>query len=252
MKDHIVDPAFQFDEIAFLYDELMEGVAYEAWVKYLYEILSKHRYTPNTILDLCCGTGRVSRYLAEDGYSVTGVDISSEMIYRAEHHAETGNQPIEYYVQDASCLKLDSSFDLVISFFDSLNYILDIKDLQQCFNNVSAHLNPGGMFIFDMNTEVALSTGMFDQSNKGSKSDVIYRWQSSYDKSAQICTVEMDFLYKKNIAKHVTHYQRAYSLADISAMLGASGLDVIGAYDAYSFRRANTRSDRVFFVARKS
>lgn len=252
MNDCSKYPAFQFDEIAFLYDELMEGVAYEAWVKYLNQILDKCEYEPKTILDLCCGTGRVSRYLADQGYKVTGVDISPEMITRARRHVEEEGLPIQYFVQDASLLELDLTFDLVISFFDSLNYILDIKDLQKCFNRVSNHLNPGGMMIFDMNTELALATGMFDQNNSGSNSDVIYNWKSSYNATEQICTVEMDFLYKKDVIKHVTHYQRAYSLADVAAMLGAADLDVLAVYDAYSFKRANTKSDRVFFIARKS
>ena len=252
MNEYATDPAFQFDEIAFLYDELMEGVAYEAWVKYLNQILDKYEYEPKTILDLCCGTGRISRYLAAEGYKVTGVDISPEMIKRAERHAEEDNLPIQYHVQDASMLELDSTFDLVISFFDSLNYILDIRALQRCFSRISAHLNPGGMLIFDMNTELALVTGMFDQNNKGSKSEVIYNWKSTYNESAQICMVEMDFLYRNDITKHVTHYQRAYTLGDISAMLGAAALELVAVYDAYSFRRVNTKSDRVFFIARKS
>ncbi|MHB1455916.1 MAG: class I SAM-dependent DNA methyltransferase [Armatimonadota bacterium] len=252
MKEYATDPAFQFDEIAFLYDELMQGVAYPSWVKYLNEILDKYVYKPKTILDLCCGTGRVSRHLADEGYEVTGVDISPEMITRARQNADVENLPIEYHVQDASQLQLNDTFDLVISFFDSLNYILDIKKIQQCFNRISTHLNPSGMLIFDMNTELALATGMFDQNNIGSKSDVIYNWKSSYDKSVQICSVEMDFTYKNSIMKHVTHYQRAYSLADIAAMLGAADLEVVAVLDAYSFKRANTKSDRIFFVARKS
>lgn len=251
MNDQSINPAFQFDEIAFLYDELMESVPYLQWTKYLNSILDKYEYEPKTILDLCCGTGRVSRHLAEEGYDVTGVDISSEMIIRAKQIAEKENLSIKYYVQDASLLELDQAFDVVISFFDSLNYILDIKNLQQCFNRISMHLNPGGMLIFDMNTELAFAARMFDQNNKGSKSPVIYNWKSSYNEITQICAVEMDFIYRNDVKKHITHYQRAYSLADISAMIGAADMELITMFDAYSFKRANSKSDRIFVIARK-
>lgn len=252
MEDNAASPASQFDEIAFLYDELMEGVPYREWVKYLHAILQKMESAPAAILDLCCGTGQVSRMLAEEGYHVTGVDISPGMISRAKEQAEALGLDVVYHVQDAAQLDLHGKFDLTLSLFDSLNYILEIEKLERCFEGVAKHLNKDGLFIFDMNTELALSVGMFNQSNKGSRSPVIYNWVSSYDPASGICKIEMDFLYRNSVEKHVVHYQKAYSIADVVAMLPSAGMLVVAVYDAYSFKRVNSKSDRVFFVARKS
>jgi ubiquinone/menaquinone biosynthesis C-methylase UbiE len=248
------DAAFQFDEIAFLYDELMSGVPYRAWVSYLQKILDNFRCRPNTILDLCCGTGSVSMILARQGYRVTGVDISPEMIARARLRAQSTDLPIEYHVQDASELRLGRRFDLVISLFDSLNYVLDSAALQQVFHRVSESLEAGGLFVFDVNTELALAGGYFDQSNIGSRSPLIYNWRSSYDSASRICRIQMDFVCGRHGAERrvsVVHRQRAYDLDELRQMLSSAGLDVLAVYDAYSLRKATSHSDRAFFVARK-
>ncbi|MHB1001262.1 MAG: class I SAM-dependent DNA methyltransferase [Armatimonadota bacterium] len=253
MTDEIVNPSVQFDEIAFLYDELMESVPYQEWINYLDRILDTFNTKPHNILDLCCGTGRVSMLLADQGYHMSGVDISSGMIELARKKSKSKKYNITFEVQDASCLKLPERFDLVISLFDSLNYILDINDLQRCFYRVADHLEPGGLFIFDMNTELAFLEGLFDQRSTGSRSHVLYNWKGSYDQDARLCAIDMDFTYKSDADRHVhiVHYQRAYDIADIVGMLGASGLEVLAVYDAYTFRRAGAKSDRAFFVARK-
>lgn len=247
-------PESQFDEIAFLYDELMSGVPYRGWVSYLHRILQQFRCRPTTVLDLCCGTGSVSLILAREGYRVTGVDISPEMIERAQRKVQATGLSVDYHVQDASQLRLGRRFDLVISLFDSLNYILDSAALQQVFHRVSEILEPGALFIFDVNTELALAGGYFDQSNIGSRSPVLYHWRSSYDNSSRICRIQMDFVYRRHSAERrvsIVHRQRAYDLDEIRQMLSTAGLDVLAVCDAYSFRKATSHSDRAFFVARK-
>ena len=252
--ERISSPASQFDKIAFLYDELMSGVPYRSWVKYVRRVLKRFGCHPRTVLDLCCGTGSVSLLLAEEGYRVAGADISPAMIALARRRAEEKGLAIDYHVQDASSLRLGRRFDLIVSLFDSLNYILKSSALQEAFYRASEHLEPGGLLAFDMNTELALAAGLFDQSNLGSKSPLIYNWRSSYDVAARICRVQMDFAYRQGAAEErieVVHYQRAYDIEEIVDMLRSAGLQPLAVYHAYTFRKATDRSDRAFFVARK-
>ena len=252
--DAIPSPESQFDEIAFLYDELMSGVPYREWASYLKRILKHYNHRPTTVLDLCCGTGTVSFLLAREGYQVSGVDVSAAMIELAARKAQAAGIRADFHAQDASCLRLGKKFDLVFSLFDSLNYILESAALQQAFYRVSEHLNPSGLFIFDMNTELALAGRLFDQSNLSARAPVNYSWRSTYDPDSQICSINMDFIYRQAGAEKrisIVHYQRAYDPADVEQMLTTAGLQVLDTYDAYSFRKASSRSDRVFFVARK-
>ena len=250
----ITTPDRQFDEIAFLYDELMAGVPYRGWVEYLQRILEHYKYQPKTVLDLCCGTGSVSLILAGMDYQVSGIDISAGMIECAGSKAVGQGLRADFHVQDAAELRLGKRFDLVVSLFDSLNYILDAAALQNAFYRVYEHLQPGGLFIFDMNTELALAGRYFDQNNLGSGAPVIYEWRSAYDHDTGMCAVHMSFVYRRRgEEKHVriVHHQRAYGVDEITEMLRTSGLDVLAVYSGYTLRKASARSDRVFFVARK-
>ncbi len=252
--EFLTTPERQFDDIAFLYDELMAGVPYRGWVEYLQRILQHYKYAPKTVLDLCCGTGTVSLILAKMGYRVTGVDISAGMVDYARSKAAGQGLDVDFHVQDAAELRLGKRFDLVISLFDSLNYILDASALQNTFYRVYEHLQPGGLFIFDMNTELALAGRFFDQNNLGSGAPVIYEWRSTYDPDTRICTVNMNFIYRRRgEERHVriVHYQRAYAVEEVTDMLRRAGLDVLAVYNGYTLRRASSQSDRVFFIARK-
>jgi ubiquinone/menaquinone biosynthesis C-methylase UbiE len=242
----------QFDDVAFLYDELMSAVPYNGWVSYVEELLREHKCRPVTVLDLCCGTGSASLLLAGKGYRVTGVDISPKMIEVAKERAAQSGADVEFYVQDVTALNLDRSFNLALSLFDSLNYILKPENLLEAFRRAAAHLDDGGLFIFDMNTEYALSAGLFNQRNLDEDDPVQYNWRSSYNPATRICAIEMSFKHKESgKLVETVHYQHAYQVDEIIDMLGTAGLSVLAAYRAYTFRKASDGCDRVFFAARK-
>ncbi len=250
--EKMTDSAFTL--IAPYYDELMHNVPYDFWVRYLLQLIDRYRLQVRSILDLACGTGNVAMRLAKLGYEVWGVDISAPMIAEAQRKAQAEGLDIRYAVQDAAQLQIERRFDLVISLFDSLNYILSPERLQEAFRRVYAHLEPGGAFIFDVNTEYALREGLFDQDNLSSRRRLLYRWKSRYDEETRLCTVEMEFWLrdeKGEIAQHFTevHRQRAYSLDELRLMLLRAGFDYSRAFHAYTLRPPNATTDRAFFVA---
>lgn len=241
----------QFKEIAAHYDDLMAGVPYQLWVRYLENILQRLEFHPITILDVACGTGNVSEILADKGYEVVGVDIAADMI----EIAQSKKSGVEYHVQDMGELDLAGrKFDLAISLFDSLNYITDPAWLAQAIKRVGEHVVTGGVFIFDVNTEYALAHHFFDQANIASEHYPHYIWNSEYDHATRICRVNMTFEVIENGEKRQfkeVHIQRAHSLEELSNMLTSAGFEVVDIFHAYKFRRPTRRSDRVFFVARK-
>ncbi|MEN6357598.1 MAG: methyltransferase domain-containing protein [Armatimonadota bacterium] len=241
----------QFKQIAAYYDDLMAGVPYNLWVRYIEDILARIEYRPKSVLDVACGTGNVSEILADKGYKVVGADIAPDMI----DAAKSKHSSVEYFVQDMADLDLDGrKFDLSISLFDSLNYITDPSRLARAIKRVGEHLVEGGIFIFDVNTEYALAHHFFDQANIASNIYPHYIWNSTYDHSTRICTVNMTFEVMEDGEKRQfkeVHIQRAHSLEELSMMLSDAGFDVVDIFHAYKFRRPTRRSDRVFYVARK-
>ena len=110
------------------------------------------------ILDLCCGTGQLALHLLEQGYQVTGIDLSEHMLQYARENAsvyvESGQA--EFVQADAANFVLDQQFGLVASTFDTLNHLESEDTLQTCFQSVFAVLVEGGYFVFDLNTRAGL------------------------------------------------------------------------------------------------
>jgi SAM-dependent methyltransferase len=246
----------QFEGVAPYYDQLMQGVPYEKWVQYLEQLIRRFQVEVHTVLDLACGTGNVSEILANRGYTVWGVDISSHMIQAAMEKAKRCRLPIHYEVQDASSLSLsNTNFDLCVCLFDSLNYILDPHNLALTFQNVYDHLRPGGLFIFDINSYYALENGFFDQDNMLDDEPLKYIWKSSFDSSTKTCSVHMRFIIKDHDGKETvfyeTHFQHAYGFTEILNMLDSSGFQNIQSFHRYTLRPVNAYSDRIFFACKK-
>lgn len=250
------DSKAAFVAVAPLYDELMFGVPYDDWVTYLHRLFQEWKSTPHHILDLACGTGNVSEILTKEGCRVVGVDIAPGMIAEARRKAVERGLPILYYVQDAAELELPSQdFDLCISLFDSLNYIIEPARLALAMQRVYAHLKPGALFIFDLNTDFALINHFFDQDNLKQDERLRYDWDSEYFPETRLCRVHMGFWYRTENGLdrtfEETHWQFAYRTDEILAMLDAAGFQEVRTYQAYTLRPPHRTSDRIFYVARK-
>ena len=137
-----------YHELAKSYDRLTNDVDYEATVAFYYDILKREGLNPRTCVDLACGTGSVTAILVEKGLQVTGVDLSEEMLTVASQKA-----PGAWFIcQPLQELKLPRAVDMAVCALDSLDYITDPKDCEEAIRRIYKALNPGGIFIFDVNT----------------------------------------------------------------------------------------------------
>jgi len=110
------------------------------------------------LLDLCCGTGQMARHFLENGYTVTGIDLSHDMLtWARENNTPFLTAGAAVFIQgDAANFSLEQPVGLVISLFDALNHLPGLTALQSCFQCVKTSLLPDGMFIFDLNTVLGL------------------------------------------------------------------------------------------------
>ena len=249
--------ASQFNDLAPHYDELMNMVPYRQWVEYVMLLFSFVEHTPRNVLDCACGTGNVSFELLKENLVVTGIDLSAPMIQVAQEKAarHTPPLPIQFMQADLTNFDLGQTFDAATCLYDSLNYILDHVALQAAFGRIAAHLESGGVFVFDMNSEYALQADLFSQTNRDPRQHLHYDWQANYDPETRVCSVKMKFIRTlPNGTRQTffeTHQERAYPLAEIEAMLHATGWQLLNTFDAYTLNRPHGRSERWFFVARR-
>lgn len=247
-----------FVSLAPLYDRLMQDVPYDEWVEYLNLLMQQRHFQPGRALDLACGTGSMTIRLSRLGLEMTGVDIAEDMVEQAKKKAEMNSLPITFYCQDAAELNIPgSAYDLCVSLFDSLNYILEPARLNSAIRQVAAHLRKDGLFIFDLNTEYALSNLMFDQNNIGAESPLQYVWTSEYFPETRLCRIRMLFQFLQDAADYPIefeeiHWQYAYSENEVRGMLTENGFDSIAVYRAYTLRPPTPLSDRLYYIARKA
>ena len=138
---------------AAVYDRFMDNVPYAEWAEYVRELLEGYGIRDGLVLELGCGTGTMTELLAGYGYDMIGVDCSEEMLDAAMEKREASGHEILYLLQDMREFELYGTVRAVVSVCDSVNYILEAQELCQVFALVNNYLDPGGIFLFDFNTD---------------------------------------------------------------------------------------------------
>ena len=217
--------------LAASYDRLTNDVDYTATVDFYWQLLRKEGLQPRTAVDLACGTGSVALLLAQKGLRVTAVDMSEEMLCVAAQKAEgLRNRPM-FVCQMLQQLHLPKGVDLAVCALDSLNYITDPEDCREAIRRVYKALNPGGCFIFDVNTPEKLRA-MDGQVFLDEDEDVYCVWRGEFDDETNICSYGMDLFQRTGatwIRSYEEHREYAYSqqqLVDFLKEAGFSGIEV--------------------------
>ena len=174
-----------YTEFAKVYDLFMDNIDYPRWCRYLTELLKKYGVPEGLVLELGCGTGTMTELLASQGYDMIGVDNSEEMLAKAiEKRVESG-QNILYLLQDMREFELYGTVRAVVSVCDSMNYILTEEDLLQVFSLVNNYLDPGGIFVFDLNTVYKYKEILGDQVIAEDREEGSFIWENQYDEETR-------------------------------------------------------------------
>ena len=134
------------------YDLFMDNIPYEEWSKYLISLLKENNINDGIVLDIGCGTGNITEFLAKAGYDMIGIDNSEDMLMEAMNKRYDTGLDILYLCQDMRDFELYGTVAAAVSICDSMNYILEYDDLVNVFKLVNNYLDPNGLFIFDLNT----------------------------------------------------------------------------------------------------
>lgn len=241
----------KYTALSAFYDSLME-VDYDRWLRYVRKAVARYGLKPKRVLDLACGSGEMTIRLARLGMDVTGVDASCHMLAVAEAKLRDAGFACLFIQQDMRQLELQDTYDLAICCCDSLNYILSPRALKRVFKRVSNCLRPGGLFIFDLNTDYKLANVYGDSSYGVNAPDVSYILETCYDPSTKICQMDLTMFLPEDgryLKVEENHRQRAYSTRFITRALIRAGLQPMTVHDDYRFRSPRKRSERLVFAA---
>lgn len=238
-----------------VYDTFMDNVPYEEWADYYKEILREHGIMDGIVLDLGCGTGSMTELLAEQGYDMIGVDNSEEMLDLAMEKRAASGQDILYLLQDMRKFELYGTVRAVISACDSVNYLTEPGDLVKVFSLVNNYLDPGGIFVFDLNTVYKYQEILGEQTIAEDREECSFIWDNFYDEEEMINEYDLTIFVQEDgelFRRYCeTHYQRAYSLETVKTLIEKAGMEVLAIYDAFTYNKPKPDSERVYFVARE-
>ena len=135
-----------FQESAAVYDLLYEEKDTLSEAQWIAATLQRHGCDPGSrLLEFGSGTGRHARVLANQGFTVTGVEPSAHMLERAESHPR-----VTFLQGDTASTNLEEAFNAVLALFHVMSYHTSLTELDLFFETASRHLEVGGIFAFDV------------------------------------------------------------------------------------------------------
>lgn len=241
---------------AAVYDMFMDNIPYGEWCAYVTGILQEYGIGDGLVLDLACGTGTLTRLLAAEGYDMIGIDMSEEMLEIAMEKKDPGDQgEILYLQQDMREFELYGTVRAIVSICDSMNYLTEYDDLVQVMRLANNYLDPGGVFIFDLNTEYKYRELLGEQTIAENREDGSFIWENYYDEEERVNEYDLTLFIREEDGRfrkyEETHYQRAYGIEEVKRAIAESGMELAAVYDAFTKHEPGSESERVYFVARE-
>jgi len=240
-----------YNDFAEVYDRLQDA-DYDKFVDFYEKIFEKLNLKPELVLDMACGTGNITLPMAKRGYDMIGLDMSVEMLNIARDKAYEEEQEILFLCQNMCEMELFGTVDAIVCALDGVNYITDYEDLKQLFRLVQNYLNPGGVFIFDINSVHKLKNILGNNTFVNDEQGIFYVWQSEFSEETNICDFGLTFFEEQEDGSYERfdefQQERAYTIGEISSAAEAAGLDVTGVYKPFEFATADDNDERIFFA----
>lgn len=231
-----------YNTLAGYYDALVkDDEATQDWVDWIEKYVD-----PCHVLELACGSGEITEKLSKEGYKMSALDLSAQMVEQARSKDKDGN--IEFFVQDMKDLSRFSTFDAILCLCDSFNYILSKEEIVDFIKEVKDHLNPNGYFLFDTHSLDRMSEFEEEWNETGIFEDGCgYQWSISS---------ENDWLYQdfafylpngEMIQEH--HLQKIYEPSWLEEEL-SKYFDILSVNTDFEYEGIQ-EGEKYFYVLRK-
>jgi SAM-dependent methyltransferase len=213
---------------------------------FLSNLLQKLNPTSNSkFLDVACGKGRHSVYINQQGFTVFGIDLSSESITYAQQFE---NDNLHFAIHDMRLDFQENSYDYVLNLFTSFGYFEKDEDNQKAINSMANNLQVGGKVIIDfMNAKKVISNLVFDEIKKTENID--FHIQRKTEDGYIIKDIRFQ---NKGEEFHFQERVQVLCLSDFSKYLQNAGLKVINLWGDYELNDFDViNSNRLIIVAQK-
>lgn len=241
-----------YTTFAKIYDDVMDPALYLKWLEFTQEHLAPET---QTIMDLACGSGIFAVALAKEGYRVTGLDLSSDMLALAEGRALAEGAEIEFLEGDMTELGEVGVFDAVTCYSDSLCYLPDEAAMLAAFRGVWQNLTAGGRFLFDVHSLYQIDQVFPDYSYHYQTDEYAFLWDSYPGEVRHSIEHFLTFFIEESNGSFARfdelHRERTYSLATYQKLLQEAGFKKTEMFADFASTPPSDKSRRWFFVCEK-
>lgn len=242
-----------YSALAPYYDAFNRDVPYDGILRFYQRLFARAGISPQLVLDLACGTGAMSIRLAAAGYEVIAADASSQMlsIASARPVPENAIAPI-YLCQRMERLDLYGTIDAAVCCLDGVGYVTKPETLARAFSRVRLFLNPGGVFIFDVNSAYRLRH-LDEQAFTRECERAFCVYQADYSEKTKLLTYTLDlFEQEGRLYRRSTEYhrERAYEAQELTSMLLSAGFSDVELFGDCREAPPEPDEGRLFFLAK--
>ncbi len=217
-----------YTSFAEVYDELMADVDYLSWAQFYAELMARAGIMPGArVCECACGTGGLTIPLQDMGFSLTGIDLSQEMLWIAAQKARGIGSHAVFVRQDMRSLHLHRPVDAVLATCDGVNYLTTDRDLMDFLACARTTLRPGGALIFDVSTPHKLEHTLGTRTICEDTPHVTYMWQNRWQTRSRCLDMHLCIFVREDDGRYrrmdEEQRQRAWSMEELEAALTGAG-----------------------------
>jgi len=234
-----------YEQVSAIYDDLMKKLDYDSWSKYILLIAKENVQDKAKFLELGAGNCKMANILSEKYKNYYASDISLSMLRSSDKNN------LKKICCDMTSLPFKEKFDFVFSAFDSVNYILKQKSLQNLFKEINYLLEEDGVFTFDASLETNSLNFSISKSTEGRYNNYQYRMLSKYNKRSRIHSNHFYIRDEFGNEFKELHKEKIYKIDTFFKLAEKAGLYTEACYDCFSFKDVKQNSQRAQFVMRR-
>ena len=255
-----------YTSFSYVYDTFMDQEPYDEWADRVCDYLERYGLPrsgksggeENIVVDLGCGTGKLTQIMDDRGYDMIGIDLSPDMLSIAQERKIESGRDILYTLQDMRDFELYGAAGAMISVGDSINYLLEEADLEDLFACVERGLLPGGVFVFDFKTIHLYRDVIGDSTIAEDRGECAFIWDNYYDPESCINEYDLAVFVREDSEDgslyrrfDEVHRQRGYTPDQLRRAAEKAGLVWVAMQDSVTAGEIDEETERAMAAVRK-
>lgn len=240
-------------------DLIYDASIYDGLNTFLSDLQFYKKWLPKNkdakILELCCGTGRLTLPIAKDGYNICGVDYTSSMLERAKIKASEAGLEVGFVEADIRTLDLHEKFDLIFMPFNSIHHLYKNEDLFETLKRVESHLNEKGRFLLDcFNPTIHYivqgekEPEVIAEYTTDDGREVLIRQTMHYENATQINRIKWHYFINGEFHSTQNMDMRLFFPQELDSYLTGAGFRIIHKFGGFEEEAFNDKSEKQIYV----